>query len=94
MKALTIKEAAALMDVSPRSVKSAGVVLRRGNDTLTWMVEDGRVSIRAAEYMARNFADGAIEEVNSVKDIATIKRLVSMLRKVQICPSDNDGGAA
>ena len=54
----TQSEAASLLSVSPRSVKSARVVLEHGAPELIEAVERGKASVSAASVVAREEPDG------------------------------------
>ncbi len=68
-------EAAALLNVSPRSVADAKTVLEKGSPELIEAVEQGEVSVSAAATVAKIYADEPekqkeIVEAGTVKDVA------------------------
>ena len=73
---VSIAEAASKLNVSPRSVKSAKVVLDKADPAITALVEGGQVSVAAAEKVARLPADEQARIVADADDSDALAQVV------------------
>ncbi|MCV0371685.1 hypothetical protein [Filomicrobium sp.] len=78
----TQSNAATMLNVSDRSIRSAKQVQKRGVPELSKAVEDGEVSVSAASVIAKQPADKQIEII-SAKDQKRLNKAASELRAAQ-----------